>query len=100
MLSEREKKTIVLILVLTTLILNITVALPYEPLSSLLSKLGLYLWGWIPAFILPSITIAGTLHWKPGGEILRGFVLFLSIISLIFAGFWFILFFISQLLGS
>lgn len=96
-LSERKKKTILLTLVFITLVLNVTVALPYKPLSSLLGKLGLYFWGWIFAFILPSVTIAGTLFWKPWNEVLRGFILFLSIISLVFAGFWFILFFISQL---
>jgi len=97
MLSERKKKTIVLTLVFITLVLNITVALPYEPFSSLSDNLGLYFWGWIPAFIFPSSAIAGTLCWKSGSEMLRGFILFFSMISLIFAGFWLILFFISQL---
>jgi len=96
-LSERKKKMRVLSLVLISFILDLIVVLPLGPLDTIVEGIQVFYWGWLFAFILPSAAIAGTLRWKPGSEILIGFVLFLSILLLIFAGFWFILFFISQL---
>ncbi len=97
MLPERKKKITVLTLALISLVLDMIVVLPLRSLDAILERIQVSYWGWVPAFILPLAAIAGALCWKPWNETLRGVILFLLIISLMFAGFWFIFFFISQL---
>ena len=98
MLTERKKKTIVLTLALVSFVLNIIISLPVYPLALIWHKVRLYYWGWVPAFILPIIAIIGTICWRPGSRLLRGFLLFLSMIAIIIAGIlYFLLLFVAHL---
>ena len=83
MLSERNKKTTEIIMALISLTLNTMFVVPYDSLSMLWGKLRFYYWGWVPAIILPTATIALIIIWKAGSKILRGFTLLISILALI-----------------
>jgi hypothetical protein len=91
MLSERKKKTMVLTLAFISLVLNMMFALPFGSLAHIWYRIRLFYWGWIPAFILPLVAIIGTIYWKPGRGMLRGFILLLSIIAIIIASIWYFL---------
>jgi hypothetical protein len=88
MLSEKNKKTVALILALISFLLNAIIALPYDPISMLCYKVRLYYWSWIPAIILPSATIVTIISLKLESKILRGFTLFLSILGLLIGIIW------------
>jgi hypothetical protein len=94
MLSEKNKKTITLALVLPSFILNIMFAIPIGSLADTWYDIRLYYWGWAPAIILPSVIIVIIISLKLKSKTLRGFALFLSILALIIGILWFSLLFI------
>jgi hypothetical protein len=99
MLSERKKARLILFASLGALLMDIVIFLGPTPESyyRLLHSIYWFDWGWVPAFGLGVIAITCTVRWKPGGLKLRLFVLFISIIAVIFALLWY---FTSNLLRS
>ncbi|MFA5553119.1 MAG: hypothetical protein WCZ89_08800 [Phycisphaerae bacterium] len=97
MLQEKSKKMIGFVMTSMSLILNIMFIFPYSPLSTLWGKLYFYYWGWIPAIVLPSATIAIIIIFKAGSKVFIGISLLLSILALVIGIIlYFLLFVISQ----
>jgi hypothetical protein len=101
-LSERKKARLILIASLGALLIDIVIWLgpTPEPHHRLLHSIHWFDWGWFPAFGLGLIAITCTLRWKPGSLKLRLFVLFISIIAVIFALLWYFVNNLLRALGS
>lgn len=92
MLTERKKIGLILILFSIVSLIEILLSL-YIPFadtyfSKLLFDTGLTRWGWVPAIVLGIAVITCLIRWKPGNLWLRLFILFFSIIEVIFALKW------------
>jgi Na+/proline symporter len=86
MLSERTKKTLVLILAWLSVVYCLSIASSFfsEPLTRFWHEVHLYYWGWVPGLLLPVGAIAGTLYWKPGSRATRVGIIMVSLPVLIF----------------
>ena len=95
MLSERKKTGLILILSLIAISIEVLVLL-YDQFygsefAGFLFDIGLTRWGWLPAIVLATSAIAGTIFWKPGNRALQGFIILLSVIALTYASYWLIM---------
>ena len=79
MFSKRKKETIVIVLAVIAISIESLTFLydqfPRSELAGFLFDIGLTRWGWLPAFVLATSAIAGTLFWMPGNRVLQGFSL-------------------------
>ena len=50
-----------------------------------LYEISFFHWDWLLAFCLAGSALAGTICWKPGSPILRGIIIFFSIIAIMLA---------------
>lgn len=96
MLSERKKARLILTVALSALSIDGVMLLGglimrcpiLDILGRFLLAVGFRVWGWALALGLGVIAITCTARWKPSGLKLRPFVLFISIIAVIFALLW------------
>ena len=92
MLTERKKIGLILILFSIVSLIEILLFLydryHHSYFGKLLFDTGLTRWGWVPAIVLGIAVITCLIRWKPGSLWLRLFILFLSIIEVIFALEW------------
>ena len=102
MLSEKYIKAINLILFSGAIIINflslLFLFLPKGAFSDILFSIGLTRWGWLPAFIFLNASLIITILWKPYNKIMRGIIIGISMLILIYDVIWFSgIFFISHL---
>jgi len=92
MFSERKKTALILFLAVSALSIVILFLLFPRFYRSFFGKLlfdiGLTRWGWIPALVLATSAIVGTLVWKPDSLALFVFVILISVIVLIYSFYW------------
>ena len=86
MLSERTKKTLVLILACLSVVYCLSIASLFfsEQVTRFWHEVHLYYWGWVPGLLVPVGAIAGTLYWKPGSRGTRAAIIVVSLPVLIF----------------
>jgi hypothetical protein len=92
MLSERGKTALILFLAVSSLSIIILFLLFPRFYQSVFGKLlfdiGLTRWGWIPALLLATSAIVGTLACKPDSLALFVFVILVAVIVIIYAFYW------------
>jgi len=91
MLSERQKKTLVLILAWLSVAYCLSIASLFfsEQVTRFWHKVHLYYWGWVPGLLLPVGAIAGTLYWKAGSRATRAAIIMVSLPVFIFNALFF-----------
>jgi len=102
MLSERKKKTLILIYLGAAIILNSMVLLfdlfNEGYFAKFLFNTGLTRWGWLPSIVFSDASLVLTLVWKPGTRIMRVIIILVSLLMLIYALLWLAgIYFISHL---
>ena len=95
MLTEKKKTILIIILTVSALLIDIIILLDFILRGDVgfwsfnwLREVGFFRWGWLFVFGFAGSAIVGTLYWKPGSPILRGIIIFFSIIALILAAMW------------
>ena len=96
MLTEKKKTILIITLTVSALLINMTEVLgfiltKYEVSNSyhhLLYEIRFVFWGWLLVFFFAGAAIGTTLYWKPGSLLLRGLVIFFSIIAIIYRMAW------------
>lgn len=102
MLSEKNKTIIILFIFVIGLTINVlSLAFDFShntDYSKFLFDIGLTRWGWLPAFVFFAASLSLTISWKPYTRILRGFIITISILMLIYDLLWLSgIYFISHL---
>jgi hypothetical protein len=99
MFSERKKTALILFLAVSALSIVILFLLFPRFYRSFFGKLlfdiGLTRWGWIPALVLATSAIVGTLVWKPDSLALFVFVIIVSVIVLICSSYWLFIIYVA-----
>jgi hypothetical protein len=102
MLSEKINQTIILALFCLAVIINIMSLLfnfLYESaFAKFLFDIGLTRWGWLPAILCLAVSLTLTVLWKPYTQVIRVFIIVISILMLIYDVIWLAgIYFISHL---
>jgi len=96
MLTEYKKTALIITLTAIALLIDMIMVLgfilvKYKAFNSydrFLYEIRFVFWGWLLVFSFAGTAIGTTLYWKPGSLLLRGFIIFFSIITIIFALAW------------
>ena len=95
MRAESKKIALIIILTAIALLINISLLLSFildkeasDSYNRFLYEIRFVFWGWLLVFGFAGTAIGTTLYWKPGSLLLRGFIIFFSIITIIFALAW------------
>jgi hypothetical protein len=101
MRAENKKTALIITLVVSALVIGVMPYLGEElVLQDILSKeegfwaffcsYGLHFsqWGWFLGLCSAIAALVGTRHWKPGTPLLKGIVIFFSVIAVVLASIW------------
>ncbi len=97
MLSERQKKTIILTLALSALVIDVVATLTGPAVVPLARRASTLLFHTTRLLILCCFVygagggvaaITATLVWRPGGRVLRVFLILVSVTAVAYAFFW------------
>jgi hypothetical protein len=98
-MTERKKTTLIVILsaigllIGTIPIVDFMLATGADGQSHILAfqwldKINFFHWGWLIGFAFAGFSIAGIVFWKPSTRLFRGFVILLSVISVLLSAHW------------
>jgi len=102
MFSRRKGIIIILTVLLSALSIEVLLLLYHRfygsDFADVLFDIGLTRWGWLPALFLGVSSIALTICWKPGRRMLHGFIISISVLTVIVAALWLLgIYFITHL---
>ena len=96
MLTEKKKIALIITLIAIALLINMEEVLGFildkyevsDSYNRFLYEIRFIFWGWLLVFVFAGAAIGATLYWKPGSLLLRGFIIFLSTITIIYRMAW------------
>jgi hypothetical protein len=95
MLTEKKKTMLIITLTAIALLINISMLLGLildkeasDSYNHFLYEIRIIFWGWLLIIALAAAAMGTTLHWKPGRVLFRRVIIFLSVVSIIFALLW------------
>lgn len=95
MLTEKKKTVLIVTLTVSALLINMILLLSFVldkeasySYNRFLYEIRFVFWGWLLVFAFAGSAMGTTLYWKPGSLLFRGFIIFFSIITIIFALAW------------
>lgn len=92
MFTEKKKMALIITLTVTAFLLLMIGVLGFildkeasDSYNRFLYEIRFIFWGWLLALVLAATAIGATLYWKPSKALFRGFMVFLSMIAIIWA---------------